>query len=187
VLEWCATCERRLLQLESLQERLRTVDQQAVPRRVDPRERPDPSKTRDISDRELLDLVKRRVLTSRPLAKEIRRGVNSVLHAALTGAIPSFVIGRTRLIPRDSARLFFEAIPRKAPLRAAGQAVVAALPRLADEAIPAREVAKRSGQPLSSVYMWLSNQRERPELLRVPTQDARGRAVLAYWWKETSA
>lgn len=172
VLEWCATCERRLLQLEALQAKLATVAPAAA------------ATSRTLSDAELLAQVAARCLTLKRLAKKLRRGVNGVLHAAKTHQIPSLVFGRTRILPVASAQAHFDAIPRRFRVQEAGRAIIAALPRSAREAIPARELARRAGRSEKSIHVWVSNQRKRPELRRVPSLTPDQRPVLAYWWQE---
>lgn len=179
-LEWCPTCERRLLQLEALQEKLRALD--ATPRTA-------PTRTgapRDISDEELLALVKARCRTVKTLAKELKRGVNFVVGALRGGKIPSAALGRMHVIPLQSARAYSESFTRGQPLRDAGLQIIAALPRSEREALRADDVAKRAKRSRRSVSVWLANQRKRPELRRVPTLAANGRAVLTYWWQEVA-
>jgi hypothetical protein len=172
LLSWCPDCEGRLKKLRLL-------------RGVAPPRRPV-----DLTDVELLQMVRARFGTIQTILRDIRRGHNAVVHAIETGNILSIrVSGRARLVSIASARAWAAATARKPkpakqkslrPRSALSATRIAALPRSAAEAVTVKALLSRlpDDTPLR-LGVWLAQNRGRPQLRREGTP---GRYT--YWWNE---
>lgn len=170
---WCRVCERRLLQVEALHEKVRGLE--AAPQASAPRVP---------TDAELLALVKARVVHLNGAAAITNRSLNIIVEAAKHGAVPSVLLGRWRLFGRESLLAWNKGWQRKtchAPVLAE---YAAALPRDESKAVDVGALATRLKRSREAVQQWTARHLKHPQLRRRAALDQKGRAITLFWWQE---
>lgn len=153
---WCTTCERRILQLAALHERRSTHD--------------------DISDEQLLQLVRTRLRPLSHAIAAIRKATNVVCDAVKRGEIPSVKIATMILVPLRSAEAWRDARDGRLDVH---RKVLAVLPKTDALALRPGEIADRAGVSANAVREWLYQHRNNPQIRREG-----GTTVHRYWWHE---
>ena len=176
--EWCAVCERRLLQLRALQEKL---DRQE---RTQSRARAADGAPRDPTDAELLQMVRDRLVLGRGATQVAGRSLNLILQAEKDGRIPSVVLGRCRLFGRKTLQAWGRAYERKPIVLPQTREYIAALPREESAAITPHELVRRAKREVAAAQNWIAKNAALPQLRRRAALDKQGRARLLLWWQE---
>lgn len=166
--EWCAVCERRILQLRAIHD-----PPPAPPVSLAPRE---------ISDAQLMQLVQERTWNLSQAAKATKRGMNLLRAAVKAGDIPAATIGRYAILPRGATEQWATEFRRKTKL-SKELAVLAALPRSAAKAVTIAQWARAVQLSEATVHRWAKLNRKRPEV-QTAAKVWGERAVLVYWWQE---
>lgn len=177
--EWCPVCERRILQLEQLHQKLAAMEV------AQPIARAGKSGA-ELSDAELLALVTKHLVNQQDAAKLAGRSMNLVSDAIVSGQLPAARLGRMLLLGRRSVTAWAGEWTRRGLILPTTRQYLDNLPRVPDDAITADDFAQRVHKRPIAVQQWLAAHKDNPRLKRRATLDARQRAVVLYWWDETA-
>lgn len=157
IVEWCTTCERRVVALATA--------------------------GTGVTDAELVRLVETRLVPLYPLAASLGVGSNLLLDAVRRGELPFVRAARMILVARAAAEAW--AVAKKArPLLA--DRVRSVLPRAESQAVSLIELAMRAGVSVPALRGWLNLQRQNPKLRR-GVVTGRRKPIRGYWWDEAGA
>lgn len=175
--EFCPVCERRIHQLAALHKKLAYAEQGRASRSTTAA----PVDLEALDDRQLLALVRERLVMFNQAVRESKRGANAVRAGIAANEILTMPLN-SRILLISRASLLSWAASR--PPRYLTSVIGVAIPRAANAAMTAEEIAVIADVPKASVYNWLTRAKEDKRLQRVAKLNAREVPVRAYWWQE---
>jgi len=168
--EWCTVCERRLLQLHALQERLATAP-------------PAPS-IGEVDDARLATLIQERCVNLTQSAKATRRSMNLIRAAIASKEIPAAMIGRYAVVPEAAVIAWGKAYRRRHTMQERAQLNLYALPRQVAKAVTLVQWSKLVQKDKNTLSACARAHAKDPRLQVCAILSPKRRPMLAYWWNE---